>query len=158
MRSDISLAKLHRIIQHVMGWEDVHLHQFTIRGNQYGPRDDDESELGRLLDERSFTLGELMVGGQFEYNYDFGDNWEHTLEIEEVLPADKSIHYPVCLTVGRACPPEDVGGIPGYDNFLEAIKNPRHADHEKVLEWIGGDFDPVAFDIHKINRLLRALR
>jgi len=141
-----------------MGWEDSHLHQFTIRGNEYGVPDEDRNELAPLFDERRFTLGELIAGGQFEYKYDFGDNWEHTLEVEEKLLPDKSIGYPICVAGGRACPPEDVGGMPGYENFLEAIGNPKHREHAEYREWIGGDFDPEAFDINKVSHLLRALR
>jgi hypothetical protein len=158
VQSDVSLAKLHRIIQRVMGWEDSHLHQFTIRGNEYGVPDEDENEIDPLLNEQSFTLGELIAAGQFEYKYDFGDNWEHTLDIEEKLPPDKGIRYPVCVAGVQACPPEDVGGTPGYENFLEAVKNPKHPEHAEYREWIGGDFDPEEFDLNAVNRLLRALR
>ena len=158
MQTDVPLAKLHRTIQRVMGWKDSHLHQFVVRGRKYGMPDEDDVEGNRLLDERKFILGKLISGGRFEYIYDFGDNWEHVLEIEEKLPLDRSFGYPVCVAGGRACPPEDVGGIPGYGNFLEALKNRKHPEHDAYREWIGEDFDPEEFDIDKVNRLLRALR
>jgi hypothetical protein len=151
VKSDISLAKLHRIIQRFMGWEDAHLHQFSIRGNKYGVSDEDENEADRLLDERRFTLGQVISSGRFEYKYDFGDNWEHELEIEKTFPPDMNIRYPVCVAGGRACPPEDVGGIPGYENFLDAIKNPKHPGHQEYREWVGEDFDPEVTDIGGIN-------
>jgi hypothetical protein len=155
--SDISLSKLHHTIQHVMGWTDSHLHQFTIDGKEYGMLDED-GDNGDLLDERKFTLGELIAGGQFEYQYDFGDDWEHVLEIEQTLPRDASTRYPVCMAGERACPPEDVGGIADYRHFLKAIKDPRHRDHNQYREWIGGDFNPEEFDPNAVNKLLRVLR
>jgi hypothetical protein len=157
VKSDVSLAKLHGVIQCVMGWTDSHLRQFTIVGNEYGMLDED-GDNGDLLDERRFTLGELISSGRFQYQYDFGDEWEHVLEIEQVLPRDASIRYPVCTAGERACPPEDVGGISGYKEFLKAIKDPRHRDHKHYREWIGGDFDPEEFDMNAVNRLLRTLR
>jgi hypothetical protein len=140
-----------------MGWTDSHLHQFTIDGNEYGTLDED-GDNGDLLDERDFTLGDLISGGRFQYQYDFGDDWEHVLEIEQTLPRDASIRYPVCIGGERACPPEDVGGIFDYKRFLKAISDPRHREHKHYREWIGGDFDPEEFDLNSVNRLLRTLR
>jgi len=157
VKSDVSLAKLHGVIQCVMGWTDSHLHQFTIDGNEYGTLDED-GDNGDLLDERDFTLGDLISGGRFQYQYDFGDDWEHVLEIEQTLPRDASIRYPVCIGGERACPPEDVGGIFDYKRFLKAISDPRHREHKHYREWIGGDFDPEEFDLNSVNRLLRMLR
>jgi hypothetical protein len=78
--------------------------------------------------------------------------------LEKILPPDPAVHYPVCIAGKRACPPEDCGGIWGYDNFLEAIQNPDHPEHEEFVEWIGGSFDPEAFDIEDVNRALRRIR
>ena len=140
-----------------MGWTDSHLHLFRIQDNEYGMLDED-GDNGDLFDERDFTLGELISSGRFQYQYDFGDEWEHALEIEQTLPSDAIIRYPVCNAGELACPPEDVGGISGYKDFLKAVKNPRHPDHKHYREWIGGDFDPEAFDLNAVNQLLRALR
>lgn len=157
VKGDTSLDRLHDIIQYVMGWEDSHLHQFTIRGKRYGIRDEDESE--RLLDESKYRLSDVISGGRIEYLYDFGDNWEHTLEIETVGPPEGKTRYPICLGGARACPPEDSGGISGYENFLEAIRDPRHPEHNDYLDWIGDDnFDSEAFDVAKVNGLLRPLQ
>ena len=80
------------------------------------------------------------------------------LVLEKTLPPAEGVRYTVCLAGARACPPEDVGGIPGYENFLEAMRDPKHPEHKQYLEWIGGNFDPEAFDIDEVNRLLRAIR
>jgi len=160
VRSDITLAKLHRILQRVMGWEDAHLHQFVIQGQRYGVPDDDHGSPCETKDERKYKLGDMVraEGSQFAYNYDFGDYWQHVLVVEEIVPPQGGVQYPVCLAGARACPPEDVGGIPGYENFLEALRDPNHPEHEELVEWIGGEFDPEAFDIDAINLKLRGLK
>jgi Plasmid pRiA4b ORF-3-like protein len=94
----------------------------------------------------------------FTYLYDFGDNWEHVIVVEKSLPPGEGVRYPVCLAGARACPPEDVGGIPGYEGFLEAVKNPDHPEHDEYIDWIGGKFDLEAFDVDEVNQRLRALR
>jgi hypothetical protein len=143
-----------------MGWEDAHLHQFVIEGQRYGVPDEDHDSPRETKDERKYKLGDMVwaEGSQFAYNYDFGDYWQHLLVIEKIVPPQEGVRYPVCLAGARACPPEDVGGIPGYENFLEALRDPDHPEHEEFLEWIGGEFDPEAFDIDTINRKLRGLK
>jgi len=92
---------------------------------------------------------------RFQYEYDFGDGWRHTLLLEKILPPDPSMHLPVCLQGRAACPPEDVGGVGGYANFLEALRDPEHEEHEEYLNWIGGKFAPNAFDMELLNQRLR---
>jgi hypothetical protein len=87
----------------------------------------------------------------FHYEYDFGDSWEHKILLEKILPFDTKTALPVCIKGKRACPPEDCGGIWGYEELLEAISNPKHPDHENMLEWLGGEFDPEEFDLEEIN-------
>lgn len=157
---NITLASLHEILQVVMGWEDYHLHQFIIAGQFFGnPEDDEFGELD-LQDEARARLNRLGLGedARFSYEYDFGDSWDHTLVIEKILPAEKGVRYPVCIAGKRACPPEDVGGVWGYAEFLEAIANPRHEEHTSYLEWIGGRFDPDEFDLEVVNADLRAMK
>ena len=160
VRCDITLAQLHRILQAVMGWTDSHLHRFLIRGEPYGVRDQDEIGFSRTIDERRYKLERVGPGENFRftYTYDFGDGWEHDILVEDVLSPTEGVRYPVCLAGARACPPEDVGGIPGYENFLEATRNPEHPEHKEYLEWIGGHFDPEAFDVSAINQQLRRLK
>ena len=85
-----------------------------------------------------------------DYTYDFGDNWEHTVELEEILPRDKDVEYPRCIAGERACPPEDCGGIWGYEDLLQIISDPEHEEYEAMLEWIGGEFDPEHFDAKEV--------
>ena len=143
---DCSLSRLSDVIQTCMGWEGYHLHAFEIGGEQYSEPDPDgmmESE-----DERKFKLGQFIRLGfkKFSYTYDFGDNWRHTIQVEKTLPAEAGVSYPRCIAGKGACPPEDCGGPWGYQELLEAVQNPKHKRHGELLEWVGGEFDPGAFD------------
>jgi Plasmid pRiA4b ORF-3-like protein len=159
VRSDITLGKLHRILQVVMGWTDTHLHQFTIRGKQYWIPDEGDMDLRKKIDERKHRLRDVVSrqASRFTYEYDFGDLWTHELLVENILFPQAGVQYPVCLAGARACPPEDVGGIVGYETLLEAT-HPNHPQHEGYLEWIGDSFDPEAFDVNKVNRKLHRLK
>lgn len=154
---DVTLAQLHEIIQVAMGWEGYHLHQFIVGNTYYGERDPDYDL--DVRDERRFTLRQIAPreGLKFRYEYDFGDSWMHQILVEKILPPEPGKVYPVCIKGKRACPPEDVGGIWGYYEFLESIQNPEHPEHEDYLEWIGGKFDPEAFDLEEVNAALQAL-
>ena len=158
--SDVTLGHLHHIIQVAMGWFNAHLHQFIVGGDTYyGVADPDYDDWIEMLDERAFTLKDVAPGekSRFDYEYDFGDSWEHVVLVEKVLPPDPEQAYRVCIKGRRACPPEDVGGVWGYEEFLEAIEDPDHSEHEDYLEWIGGEFDPEEFDLDETNEILRGL-
>ncbi len=157
---DVTLAKLHRIIQEVMGWYDSHLHQFIVGKTYYGvPSLDEFSELD-LKDERKVKLNQVLSRPKQKiiYEYDFGDGWEHEILLEKMLPPDSKAHYPVCVGGARACPPEDCGGVGGYANFLDAISDPDHEEHDEYLDWIGGEFDPEGFDVDLVNQSLKRIR
>jgi hypothetical protein len=157
---NITLYRLHQILQIVMDWSNSHLHQFIISGEYYGdPADDEMGDFG-TKNERRYRLNQFMLhkGSRFIYEYDFGDDWEHILLLEAVLPPEEGQRYPQCVKGKRAGPPEDVGGIWGYAGFLEAIRDPEHPEHDEYLDWIGGDFDPEAFDIEGINQALEAVQ
>ena len=154
-----TLLRLHDILQIVMGWEDYHLHMYNIEGLIYGdPADDEYGDLG-TLDEVNYKLSQVIYaeGQRFTYEYDFGDSWDHTLLVEKILPPAEGVRYPLCLKGKRACPPEDVGGVWGYENFMEAIRDPNHAEHEEYLAWVGGEFHPEDFDLEEINTRLRRM-
>ncbi|MEW5869570.1 MAG: plasmid pRiA4b ORF-3 family protein [Chloroflexota bacterium] len=154
--ANYTLFQLHEVIQTVMGWQNYHLHMFTIGDAIYGdPADDEFGDLG-TQNEKAFKLKKLFpaAGVKFKYEYDFGDSWEHTLRIEKILPAEKGQRYPQCVAGKRACPPEDVGGVWGYEGFLEALADPKHPEHDEYLEWAGGEFDPAAFDLEEVNQQL----
>lgn len=156
--SDKTLGKLHQIIQEAMGWTNSHLHSFLIGGVEYGqPMPEYDFD---VRNEQGVKLSQVITEEKFKflYTYDMGDSWEHEILVEKVLPPDSQVRYPVCLTGKRACPPEDCGGVWGYAEFLEAIRNPDHPEHEAMLEWIGGEFDSEFFDVDVVNRLLRQIR
>ena len=160
VRSDITLGQLHNVIQAVMmGWADYHLHQFIVGETYYGVPDPDYEGFLEMHDESRVRLNQIVTGEgfKFRYEYDFGDSWEHILAVEKVLPPEPGQQVPMCIKGKRACPPEDVGGVWGYAEFLEAMRDPEHEDHEMYLEWIGGEFDPEEFDLEETNEILRGL-
>lgn len=154
---EASLLELHFILQIAMGWTNSHLHEFLIDGAHYGTLVNDYWDAYEIHDEREYRLDQVISspGIQFGYLYDFGDSWEHTIRVEDIRPADGAQHYPTCLEGARACPPEDVGGAWGYEEFLEAIADPNHPEHESYLTWVGGKFDPEAFDRDGIDAELK---
>jgi hypothetical protein len=95
---------------------------------------------------------------QIKYLYNLGENWAHTVEIESGFQPDKSVEFPVCLDGRGSCPPEDVGGLEDYCEFLEAINDPDHERHRELLDWCGGWFDPEGFDLEWVNRALSRMR
>ncbi len=145
VKSDITLHSLHRTIQTVMGWEDGHLHKFDIRA----PSSEPKVRLNQL---------NLVEKQKFLYVYDFGDNWEHTILLEKILPIDEKTQYPICLAGERSGPPEDCGGPWGYMDLLDVLDDPNDPEYEERVEWIGEDFDPELFDIEKINKRLKGTR
>lgn len=154
---DIKLGKLHRVLQIAMGWTDSHLHSYRIGGATYGtPNPDSPND---TQSERNVRLDQIAAEGDTViYEYDFGDGWEHTLQVEKIVPADPTAHYPRCTAGSRACPPEDCGGPPGYEHLLQALRDPKHEDHEGMREWIGGEFDPEVFDLGRVNQDLWCMK
>jgi hypothetical protein len=156
-----TLHKLHLVIQLAMGWEGGHLHHFLVDGQYYSCpyQGSDEEDTGDA-DSRRVTLAQIAPREKrkFVYEYDFGDSWEHEILVEKILPPEPGAKYPQCVKGKGACPPEDVGGVWGYANFLEAIHNPEHEEHEMYLEWIGGEFDPEAFDLERANLALKRVK
>lgn len=156
--ANIKLDKLHEVIQEVMGWMNSHLHSFNVDGYEYStPYPGDEAYSEGVLDERKAKLTDLVgrVKDRFVYVYDYGDNWEHTVELVEIKEPQKGVKYPVCLDGQRACPPEDCGGPWSYPELLETLNDPDHEEYEEMLEWVGDEFDPEAFDGKEVNDLLR---
>ena len=113
-----------------------------------------------MRDERRVHLTQLLTvpKQKLTYEYDFGDGWDHTVLLEKVLAPEPGVAYPRCTAGKRACPPEDVGGVWGYESFLEAINDLNNPEHDTMLEWVGGEFDPAAFDLEEAYAALRALR
>lgn len=155
----VTLPELHLMIQAAMGWCNGHLHGFTIGDTAYSEPDPDFDD-PQFEDEAKVRLDKVGVraGSSFLYTYDFGDCWEHEVRIEKILPAEAGMDYPRCLAGERHCPPEDVGGVCGYEDFLKAMRNPRHKEHASYTEWFGGEFDPEAFDLDAVNGILSDYR
>jgi len=154
---DCSLGELHQHIQAAMGWQECHLHQFVIDGECYGPASVDDFGM-EMNDEDAVVLSELLPPAgeriRWMYEYDFGDGWKHELLFEGHPPLDRKTKYPICLEGARACPPEDIGGFMGYYEYLEALTDPSHEQHEELIEW-HGPFDPEGFDVAKVTRTMR---
>jgi hypothetical protein len=150
-----NLEDLHIALQIVMGWTNSHLHEFTSGRDRYGVPDEDFPSEDH--DEIEYRIDQVLhkEKDKLIYTYDFGDGWEHELVLEKILPYKTSTVLPLCLKANRACPPEDVGGVPGYEMFLEAISDPAHPDHEEMLEWLGEGFDAEHYDLSETNELLR---
>jgi hypothetical protein len=155
-----SFWDLHVALQDAMGWLDYHLHVFRVTGpgtgevEQIGIPDDDPFE----GDKPTLPGWEVPIARHFSrsgttvpYEYDFGDGWEHELTLEAILPRQAGQKYPLCVDGARACPPEDCGGVYGYENVLTVIQDPTHEEHESMLEWLGGRFDPDRFDPKRVK-------
>jgi hypothetical protein len=157
--SDLLLSDLHKIIQTSMGWENEHLHQFIKNRMFYTVRmkDDDFWDEMANVDYKKIKISDLLTeeGEKIIYEYDFGDNWEHDVILEKILPFDKKMEIPFCLNGKMNCPPEDCGGIWGYSDMLKIIKQPGHKEYNNVIEWLGDEFDSEYFDRDQINKLLK---
>ncbi|WP_346290799.1 plasmid pRiA4b ORF-3 family protein [Sphaerothrix gracilis] len=156
VEASCSLAQLHLILQAVMGWQNAHLHEFRIDGDRYGPPSLTNDEA--IQDEQAIGLNQLSLPakGQFTYFYDFGDGWLHQVLVEAVLSPEQQQTYPVCLAGEQACPPENSGGIWGYEELLERLSDPEDPDYMDLWDWVGGDFDPNAFDLTAANQRLQS--
>lgn len=143
----IRLDRLHLVIQAAMGWTDSHLYEIRAGDVGWGIPDPDWGD--GPLDARKARLVDVLedIGKKtMRYLYDFGDGWEHTIKIERIGPAERNTTYPRLIEATGRCPPEDVGGPPGYEEFIEAIADPQHERHAEMREWCGEDFDPNAVD------------
>jgi hypothetical protein len=158
--AELTLEQLHDVLQLAMDWEDCHMHDFRIGQQRFGKPDPMEQDFGGTASERTARLFNVLakVGAKAVYTYDFGDGWEHQIVVEKRLAPDPGGAYPACLAGERHCPPEDCGGIPGFYRLLEVIGDPRHEDHEELLDWLGDDFDPEAFSVDEVNRRLAPLQ
>jgi len=157
-----TLDKLHERIQTAMGWRNCHLHQFKINGERHGdPQliDRGHEENFHCVDSTQTQISDVVSKTgerfQFDYEYDFGDSWHHENLFEGCLQSTRGISYPICIEGERACPPEDVGGIGGYNWFLKVIADLKHEQHEELLERVGGQFDPETFDAEKATKKMR---
>jgi hypothetical protein len=151
--SSCTLADLHQVIQAAFGWGDDHLHSFTVNKVDYAPHDP-EAWTESASEKISLAKLGLKKKQKFTYEYDFGDSWVHQILVEDITEVQEFPKAPICMDGARACPPEDCGGPWEYPELLEALANPKHPEHEESLDWIGGSWDPEAFDADAVNTAL----
>ena len=158
VQSDLLLSDFHKIIQTSMGWTNSHLHHFIKNRTFYTlkMKDDDLWDEMDNLDYKEMKISDLLKKEKERiiYEYDFGDGWEHDILLEKILPFDEKLKYPICISGKMNCPPEDCGGVWGYSNMLEILKQPEHEEYDSYIEWLGGEFDPEYFDQDEVNDLL----
>lgn len=155
--SETKLPKFNRMLEAVMGWEGYHLHMFEVADLRIGQPDDFSTD---IIDERHLVLEQLLsrVGSQLQWSYDFGDGWEHDVVVEAIEAPSPDVRYPTCTAGERACPPEDCGGVWGYEELRVALADPAHAEHEHLRDWAGAGFDPDAFDQMAATARVRQVR
>lgn len=156
----IRLDRLHAVLQAALGWTNSHLWEIRARDTGWGLKDPYGTFGDGPLDASKTTLIEVvedMGVKTLKYLYDFGDGWEHTVKIERIVDAEPGAFYPRLLEATGRCPPEDIGGPPGYAEFLEAIADPDHERHEEMTEHYDADFDPNAIDLAAIDAEITAL-
>ena len=151
------MAKLSEMLLVAMGWTNSHLHAFEVGDRRYGMCFDEYPE-GEIDEKEVTVLQALRDEQRFSYEYDFGDGWEHEVVIEALTWSYFGLKFGVCIDGQNACPPDDVGGAPGYAEFLEAISDPEDDEHDDYLEWVGGSFDPAGFDLGAANAALQRIR
>jgi hypothetical protein len=149
-----TLDRMHRVIQEAMGWRESHLHVFRIANREYGVL----TMADEFLDERKFRLGDLVKPGDLiEYEYDFGDSWQHELAIEAAEKAAADTTYPACTAGEGACPPEDSGGTPGFADLKEILAGPPSQERDELRAWAGEDYDPERFDLANADAAVAAI-
>ena len=158
--ADCTLDKFHEHIQTAMGWTNSHLHHFRVGEQLYGDPMlmEEDMEAMHYKDSTRTKISKIVpVNGKpskFQYEYDFGDGWEHEILFEGCPSPEKGKKYPLCVEGARACPPEDVGGIDGFYNYLEALADPKHEEHEQFMKW-RGPFDPEMFDAGEATKAMK---
>ncbi len=149
----ITLGNLHHVLQMAFSWTGGHIHEFDFEGERFGIPDP-EFDWEPIRSEKRIQLKTALAGmNRFTYTYDFGDQWEHRIKVEKQLLGDPELsHRAMCLAGANAAPPEDVGGAPGYEDFVAAMADPNHPEHQAMREWYGRDsFDPLHFDVIELS-------
>jgi len=152
VKDDITFYELHHVIQIAMGWWNEHLFEFNIGGYTIGITEDGMAPEG-TLESKEVKLSRLIDTEKikFKYLYDFGDNWDHVIEVEKISSEDKNKNYPTCIGGERNCPPENIMGFPGYYNLLEIMKDKKHPEYRGMVEWLSEEYDPEYFDLEETN-------
>lgn len=147
----IELAELHMLIQICMGWDNKHLYKFIINKKSYGVHDADFDS--KTIDAEGLLLCDVLGDlKNFDYVYDFGDSWEHKIKITKVLEHDSRLMYPACIDGANACPPEDCGGVRGFEELKEVLAGKECKQKDELLSWVGGFYNPKTFDPNFVNK------
>ena len=158
---EFKLSQLHDVLQTAFGWQNSHLHEFRIGRRTFGRPDWEEDFMGQSPpeDERRVRLHRVLsaVGTKATYLYDFGDNWEHKILVEQLHPEAPGQRYPLCVDGWGQCPPEDCGGVPGYENLVRVMQNRYDPEYAEIRRWLGRKFDPDDFSVEPVNRKLAVL-
>lgn len=153
----VDLSRLHVMLLWGTGWDGGHVHEFIFGHDHYGATEPGREFPPDLMPEEDVPLSKALGSRKtFQYLYDFGDAWWHSVKVEKVVALEAPLEFAQCIGGENACPPQDVGGVGGYDEFLAALADPSHPEHAHMKEWIGRPFDPCAFDLDEINARLNA--
>ncbi len=158
--ADTTLAEFHEIIQAAFGWWNYHLHHYVVDGQHFGVPDPEYADdLPPMVHEQGVALRDIVGAAKITYEYEFGDSWEHRIEIESVAVVPESgITYPICIAGARARPPEDCGGTSGYEGMLEILADPEHEEYRQTKTWVGRKYDPEKLDLAAVSRALQRVR
>ena len=162
--SDFTFYKLHHTVQIVMGWENYHLYEFSIDSYRIGQQYEEDGFNGpnEIIDSKTIKIGDVLKsqGQKLDYLYDFGDYWQHSLTLERIIE-DLSIPFPICCSGNLSCPPEDVGGLPGFYDFLKIMNKPKHPEYKELKTWVqsklvavDNKYDPMKFYNERVNFIL----
>lgn len=154
--SDMKLSDLANTILHAMGWYGYHLMSFEVSGEEYFADKESVDQMGgKLMDKAKLSACLTTPKQKALFTYDFGDNWEHDVVLEQIIDPEPGAVYPRCTAGKRNCPPEDCGGPWGYEDILNALKDPDNPEYAERLEWLGDDYDPEEFDLEGVNGRMR---
>jgi len=152
VKDDITFYELHHVIQIAMGWWNAHLFEFNVGDYTIGITEDDW-DTEDTIESKDVVLSKIIDTEKmkFRYIYDFGDWWDHEIVVEKISPVEKNKTYPTCIGGKRNCPPEDVGGFPGYMHLLEVLNDKKNPEREEMLDWLGEEYDPEYFNLKETN-------
>ena len=154
IRSDITLVRLHRIMQMLMDWSSYHLYQYQIADKTHGPKDIDDDVYGYKKSVSIKMKNAFHSDDSITYEYDFGDGWEINILLEKILPARIQAEDAICIDGARHGPVEDSGGPFGYQDKLNILKNKNHPEYKEIRNWIGKKYDPEEFNLAEMNLIL----
>jgi len=160
---ETTFFELHHIIQIIMGWKNYHMFEFNLEGYRVGEVFEDERTEGygndQIIESRTVAIKDLITQQKetFKYVYDYGDDWEHKIQVENFLEEDTTLKFPICIDGRMNCPPDDSGGLHNFYESMEILKDKKHPEYKEISKWFGKSYDMKKFDKEKINRQLKNL-